>query len=92
MFKVKYHPEAALELRTLRAHDRARILDAIEKVLFMTPLSVGRKVKRLDLSGGVAFQLRVADFRIFYDVDVQGQTVVVRHVRRKGRLTTGEVV
>ena len=93
MFEVVYHPEAARELRALRAHDRTRVLDAIEKHLFKAPLMLGRSKKLLDLEeGGFVQQLRVGDFRVFYDVYETERRVIIRHVRRKGRKTTGEVL
>ena len=53
---------------------------------------MGGRRKRLDfVECGFIFQLRVGDFRVFYDVDEDEGLVVVRHVRRKGRRTTGEV-
>jgi mRNA-degrading endonuclease RelE of RelBE toxin-antitoxin system len=93
MFEVAYHPEAAKELRALRAHDRARVLDAIERHLFETPLMLTRNKKILDLGEeGFIHQLRVGEFRVFYDVEEIERIVIVRHVRRKGRKTTGEVL
>ena len=92
MFEVAYHPEAARELRALRAHDRARIMDAIEKLLVDAPLELTRSKKVLDLvEEGLLHQLRVGDFRVFYDVDEAERMVVVRSIRLKGRKTTGEV-
>ena len=41
---------------------------------------------------GFVHQLRVGDFRVFYDVDETERVVIVMHVRRKGRKTTGEVL
>ncbi len=38
------------------------------------------------------WQLRVGDFRVFYDVDTRSRRVVVRAVRRKGRKTTEEIL
>ena len=93
MFAVAYHPEAARELRALRAHDRARVLDAIERHLIEAPLMLTRSKKVLDLGEeGFVHQLRVGDFRVFYDVDETERVVIVMHVRRKGRKTTGEVL
>ena len=93
MFEVAYHPEAAKQLRALRAHDRARILDAIERHLVEAPMVLTRSKKVLDLGEeGFVHQLRVGDFRVFYDVDETEQIVIVRHVRLKGRKTTGEVL
>jgi mRNA-degrading endonuclease RelE of RelBE toxin-antitoxin system len=93
MFEVGYHPEAARELRALRAYDRARILDAIERHLLVSPLTLGRSKKVLDLGEeGHVHQLRVGDFRVFYDVDETERMVLIRYVRRKGRKTTGGVL
>ncbi len=38
------------------------------------------------------WQLRVGDFRVFYDVDEERREVVVRAIRRKGSKTTKEVL
>jgi len=38
------------------------------------------------------WQLRVGDFRVFYDVDEQQQEVIVRAIRRKGSKTTKEIL
>jgi len=37
-------------------------------------------------------ELRVDDHRVFYDVDAGARLVVIRAVRRKGRLTTKEIL
>jgi len=93
VFRVEYQPEAVVELNRLRAFDRARILDAIERHITEAPAAVGGSKKRLDLgSGNVIHQLRVGEYRIFYDVDEAERQVIVRHVRRKGQRTTGEIL
>lgn len=38
------------------------------------------------------WQLRVGDFRVFYDVDRERRQVIVRAVRRKGTRNTKEVL
>lgn len=38
------------------------------------------------------WQLRVGEFRVFYDVDEVEHVVYVRRVIRKGTKTTGEIV
>jgi mRNA-degrading endonuclease RelE of RelBE toxin-antitoxin system len=92
MWEVAYQPEAAAELNALRAFDRMRVLDAIAKNLEDAPaVDRGRK-KRLDLGGGdFIWQLRVGDYRVFYDVNDEERLVIIRHVRRKGQKTTGEI-
>ncbi len=37
-------------------------------------------------------QLRVGDFRVFYDVDERAREVIVRAVRRKGTKMTEEIL
>ncbi len=93
MFAVKYDPEAASELNKLRAFDRVRILDAVTEHLTFSPSTIGSSKKRLDLGAdNFIHQLRVGDYRIFYDVDEGARLVIVRHVRRKARETTGEIL
>jgi len=93
VFQVEYQPEAVAELHRLRAFDRVQILDAIERHLTAAPAAMGGSKKRLALgSGNVIHQLRVGEYRIFYDVDEAERQVVVRHVRRKGQKTTGEIL
>ncbi len=38
------------------------------------------------------WELRVGDYRVFYDVDAADRTVLVRAIRHKGRRTTGEIL
>lgn len=93
MYEVMYQPEAVAELDELRAFDRVRILDAIAKGLSRIPATVHGMKKRLDLVGGAfIWQLRVGDYRVFYDVLEEEHLVIVRHVRRKGRKRTGEIL
>ena len=88
-----YQPEAVAELKKLRAFVRMRVLDGIAKALRDKPASASAKKKRLDLGGGeLIWQLRVGDQRIFYDVLEEERRVIVRHVRHKGRKTTGEIL
>ena len=93
MYDIAYHEEASLELGSLRAFDRVGILAAVGRNLRGAPTRLGGTKKRLDLEGGgFIYQLRVGEFRVFYDVDEDQRLVVVRHVRRKGRRTTGAVL
>ncbi|MEK6606524.1 MAG: type II toxin-antitoxin system RelE/ParE family toxin [Myxococcota bacterium] len=93
MYEIEYQPEAAAELQRIRAYDRVRILDEIAKHLAEAPLAMKGRRKKLDLGDGdFVYQLRVGEFRVFYDVDENEGAVIVRHVRRKGRNTTGETL
>lgn len=93
MYEVMYQPEAVAELDELRAFDRVRILDAIARNLRHAPATTRGQKKRLDLGGGdFIWQLRVEDYRVFYDILQEERLVIVRHVRRKGRKRTEEIL
>jgi addiction module RelE/StbE family toxin len=68
-YEIKYSDEAVEDLKKIRAFDRAAILDEIEHVLGVNPtLESKAKVKQLRQPAPSQYRLRVADFRIFYDV------------------------
>ena len=62
-------PEAARQLRALRAHLRAEVVDAIELHLRHEPEKVSRsRIKRLRGLARPQYRLRVGEVRVFYDV------------------------
>lgn len=71
-------------------------MDEVDRSLSTSPLTPGRRKKLLDgllppwKSLRPVWQLRVGEFRVFYDVDES--QVIVRAVRRKGTRTTGEIL
>jgi mRNA-degrading endonuclease RelE of RelBE toxin-antitoxin system len=73
----------------VRPFERRRILEAIETQLGDLPTSESRNRKQL--RGLVppfeavppVWELRVGDYRIFYDVDEETHRVYVRAIRRK---------
>jgi mRNA-degrading endonuclease RelE of RelBE toxin-antitoxin system len=98
MFGIRFARGALQDLRRVRACDRARIVDEIERCLVEQPQEPSRNRKELTAlvppweHVGPVWQLRVDDVRVFYDVDARARPVVVRAVRRKGRSTTKEIV
>ncbi len=98
MFTILYDEAAEQDLRGLRAYEARRILDEIDDQLTREPTARTRR-RRL-LEGLVppwdqvrpVWQLRVGDFRVFYDVDEVQRQVVVRAIRQKGSKTTKEVL
>ncbi len=54
----------------MEAHQRARVLDEIEKQLAYEPLTETRKRKRLRPNLIAPWELRVGELRVFYDVPV----------------------
>lgn len=93
MYTIAYQTDAAAELRAARAFDRVKILKDISEHLTTAPATMGGRKKKIDLGDGdFVLQLKVGAFRVFYDVDEASKLVTVRHVRHKGRKTTGEIL
>ena len=93
-----YDEAAGEDLALLRANEVRRVMSEAEAQLTRTPAEPNRRRKLLE---GLTtpwdalrpvWQLRVGDFRVFYDVDEERQQVIVRAVRRKGNKTTKEIL
>ena len=85
-------------LAGLRAFERVRILDEIEDQLTEQPTQETRNKKLLP---GLkppweqelpVWELRVGEYRVFYDVDDAEQVVTVRAIRRKPPHATTEEI
>ncbi len=98
MFAILYDEAAEAELRALRAFEARRILDEVEVRLVEEPTTRSRRKKLLEGLGPPwdsvrpVWQLRIGEFRVFYDVDERRKEVVVRAIRRKGKKTTEEIL
>ena|SRR3990172_10442604 len=99
MFKIEYAASIADDLAELRAFDRKRILDRIEEELIHQPNQETRNKKLIP--GLVppweheepAWELRVGEFRVFYDVSKEAECVTVRAIRHKpSHKTTEEIL
>ncbi|NJK68345.1 MAG: type II toxin-antitoxin system RelE/ParE family toxin [Microcoleus sp. CSU_2_2] len=90
---------AVEELRGIRAFDRRPIIEAIHQQLIQEPTAITRNRKRLEPlvpnfeAVPPIWELRVGDYRVFYDVDEEEKIVYIRAVRHKppGQ-TTEEIV
>ena len=90
---------ALAELKAIRVFDRRRIVAEIKSQLIHEPTVPSRHRKCLG-SASPAFEhvppvweLRIGDFRVFYDVDEWTSFVFVRAIRRKEpEQTTAEVI
>jgi mRNA-degrading endonuclease RelE of RelBE toxin-antitoxin system len=76
-------------LKELRAYDRRIILDEIDKQLKDQPTVATRNRKKLETvvppfeHDPPIWELRVGEYRVFYDVQDSEGTVTIRTVRRK---------
>ena len=68
MYKIDLTTEALEDLELLRKYDRNRILDAAEKSLKFQPMLQTKNRKRLSYNRLAEWELRVGNFRVFYDV------------------------
>jgi mRNA-degrading endonuclease RelE of RelBE toxin-antitoxin system len=96
-YKVELTSLAINNLKAIRAYDRCRIVDEIHVQLEHQPIVETRNRKRLDAltpdfeHQPPVWELRVGDYRVFYDVDESTSTVYVRTIRHKeqGQTTEG---
>jgi mRNA-degrading endonuclease RelE of RelBE toxin-antitoxin system len=77
-FRVELVDGAKADLRRLRAVDRAKVLDRLERHLTNEPTAQSRsRIKRLRAGTYPPYRLRVDDIRVYYDVDDAAHVVVV---------------
>jgi mRNA-degrading endonuclease RelE of RelBE toxin-antitoxin system len=87
MFTLEFSEMVAEHLRELRAFDRKQILDQIDAQLTHQPTEETRNKKRLVglippwEHVGPVWELRIGEFRVFYDVYEEELRVVVRAIR-----------
>jgi mRNA interferase RelE/StbE len=68
-YPIVLAPEAAKDLKALRALDRAPVRDAIKEHLRFQPTKTGKsRIKRLQGMRHPEYRLRVDEIRVFYDV------------------------
>ena len=89
MYAIRFAVDVIKDLRKLSAYRRNRILEVLETQLSHEPSSPTRNRKLLvnlippwDAEPPI-WELRVGEYRVFYDVSEAEKTVYVRAVRRK---------
>lgn len=98
MFEIEYTESVATDLADTRPYERARILDSIEEQLKYNPTQQTRN--RKILIGLIppweylepVWELRIGEYRVFYDVDEMTSTVTIRAIRRKSLHKTTEEI
>ena len=77
-YRIEYSPETEEHLRALTARQRAIVLDAIDEQLIQQPTEETRNRKPMRPNPLAPWELRVADLRVYYDVeDAPEPTVVI---------------
>ena len=98
MYSIEYAVGVVDDLAELKASDRATVLDRITEQLAHQPAEVTRNRKAI--FGLVppwehqppVWELRVGEYRVFYDVDESARRVVVRAIRHKPPHQTTEEI
>ena len=89
MFDILYVESVHQDLKSLKAKDRTRILDKIEEQLTNDPGATTRnkkEIRGLDFPWEFeepAWELRIGEFRVFYDFDEKAKKLTIRAIRHK---------
>ncbi len=90
-YHVQYSQEAVEDIKALRAYDQRKILDTVERHLFHKPTQISRtRIKQMVQPFWSQFRLRIQDFRVYYDVDVDQRIVNILRVLKKDQFETPE--
>ncbi len=96
MFEIRFAESVEEDLRKIPIYYRNQILDSIEEQLAYEPETVTRNRKLLEhltppwQALVPIWELRVGEYRVFYDVSPEESLVYVRAVRKKPRGTKTE--
>lgn len=83
MFQIEFTGEAQDDLSLMRKVDQTQIMRTIEQQLKAEPTVETRNRKRLRPNPIAEWELRVDDHRVFYDIGVESQLVVIKAVGSK---------
>jgi len=94
MYRIEFTPEAVDDLRSFRKQDQQQIIAAIETQLPHQATEESRNRKRLRPNQLAEWELRVDEFRVFYDLDAETAAVkkmeAVGHKRGSKLFVHGE--
>ena len=96
MYRIEYAEGVAGDLASLRPYDRQQILDQLEEQLKYEPTKKTRN--RKPLPGLIppweyiepVWELRLGEYRVFYDVEEKPALVKIRAIRHKPPHNTTE--
>ncbi len=82
-YEIEFSEDAERQLAEFSSRDRKTLLDSIETQLSHEPTTPTKHRKLLRPNPVAAWELRVGDFRVFYNVEQQHILVIVVAVGRK---------
>lgn len=83
MYDIEYTETAIADLRWFRKYEQNKILDGVDQRLRNQPTVETRHRKRLRPNTTAPWELRIGDFRVLYDVDVQVRIVEIKRIGEK---------
>jgi mRNA-degrading endonuclease RelE of RelBE toxin-antitoxin system len=83
-YRIVFSPDAEEQLHGLAARQQALVLDQVERHLAHQPTAETRNRKRMRPNPLAPWELRIADLRVYYDVEsLPEPTVSIRAVGAK---------
>lgn len=76
-YRIEYSPDAEDHLRVLTKREQVIILAAVERQLIQQPASPTRNRKPMRPNEVAPWELRIGDFRVYYDIRDRPESVVV---------------
>ena len=83
MFRIEFTSGAVDDLRALRRYDQEQVIGAIDGQLTDQATESSRNRKRLRPNRLSEWELRVGEFRVFYNADVEQAVVTIEAVGQK---------
>jgi mRNA-degrading endonuclease RelE of RelBE toxin-antitoxin system len=83
MYEMDFTQSARQDLKVLRKFAQQLILDGIDEQLPFEPLVETLNRKQLEPNDISEWELRLGKYRVLYDVEEQGQRVVIRAIGYK---------
>ena len=83
MYDIEYIETAMADLQWFKKYEQNQILDGIDQRLRYQPTVETRNRKRLRPNTTAAWELRIGNFRVLYDVDAQVGIVEIKRIGEK---------
>ncbi len=83
MYQIEYTPQAIEDLKYFKKHEQQQILNEIPVQLRYEPSVETRNRKRTRPNSIAGWELRIAEFRVFYNVEEQIQIVEIKRIGEK---------
>jgi mRNA-degrading endonuclease RelE of RelBE toxin-antitoxin system len=84
-YQIEFSPDAIDHLGMLRKFEQQRITNSVHVQLKNEPLRESRHRKLMRSNLLATRELRIGDFRVYYDVDEEKSVVLVRAIGTKKR-------